>query len=172
MAFRLPAIYNGAPCEETMTAPIDYNAVLADLLAKREKIDAAIEVIRSMVGLSGGEESGQQNGQGTLQASVTGGPAGASGTLSTAIRNDSFFGLSTPAAVKKYLGMMKRPQSVRAIADALRDGGQVHAADDKTAYTNAYTALTRGKDTLFSQTRNGEWALAEWYSNKPKSDTD
>ena len=36
-----------------MTAPIDYNAVLADLLAKRGQIDAAIAVIRGFIKGSG-----------------------------------------------------------------------------------------------------------------------
>lgn len=39
-----------------MTAPIDYNAVLTDLLAKRGQIDAAIAVIRSLVGGTNGIE--------------------------------------------------------------------------------------------------------------------
>jgi DNA-directed RNA polymerase delta subunit len=67
--------------------------------------------------------------------------------------------------------MARRPQTARVIADALRNGGQVHATDVKAAYVNVSTALRRSND--FVQTRNKEWALAEWYGNKSsKSDSE
>ena len=50
-------------------------------------------------------------------------------------------------------------------------GGQVHAVDEKTAYTNIYTALRRGKK-FFVQTRSGEWGLVDRYGNKSKGDAD
>jgi hypothetical protein len=63
--------------------------------------------------------------------------------------------------MKKYLGMMKRAQSARTIADALHEGGQVHAADRETAYKNVSSALRRNAE--FVQTRTKEWGLDEWY---------
>jgi hypothetical protein len=151
-----------------MTAPIDYNAVLADLETKRGQIDAAIAVIRSMIG-TGAAEMPPTN---ATPASPGGSPATHLPPRSSTVLDDAhaFFRLNTPAAVKKFLGMVKRPQTVRAIADALRGGGQLHATDDKAAYTNVYTALKRGRDTDFFQTRNGEWGLAEWHDNKSKTD--
>jgi len=86
-----------------------------------------------------------------------------------ALQSDTFFRLTTSAAMRKYLAMMKRPQTSRAIAEALQAGGQVHAVDEKTSYTNVYTALRRRRD-VFVQTRNGEWGLLEWYNNKPRAD--
>jgi hypothetical protein len=153
-----------------MTAPIDYNAVLSDLEAKRAQLDAAIQVIRALIGsgaTTGGESGPAEpiNGEnGTGGAS--GRPAPGGGSIAT----DAFFRLSTPAAVKKYLNMMRRPQKPRIIADALQAGGQVHATDSQTAYMNVHTALKRGKDKDFVQTRNGEWGLAEWYSGKSKGE--
>lgn len=153
-----------------MTAPIDYTAVLADLEAKRGQIDAAIAVIRTLVGEGGAPP--QENGDGDDDAPARPSTASAGIPQRTApgIQSDTFFRLSTSAAVKKFLGMVKRPQTPRAIADALRAGGQVHATDEKTAYTNVYTALRRGQDKDFVQTRTGEWGLVEWYGNKPKGD--
>lgn len=154
-----------------MTAPIDYTAVLADLEAKRGQIDAAIAVIRTLVGESGAAPQEDGNGDEGSQAKPS--PATASvPPRNAAIQSDTFFRLSTSAAVKKFLGMVKRPQTPRMIADALRAGGQVHATDEKTAYTNVYTALKRGQDKDFVQTRTGEWGLVEWYSSKPKNETE
>ena len=156
-----------------MTAPIDYAAVLADLEAKRGQIDAAIAVIRALIG------TGATNGAGEIGSSGDSGaeagtplPLAASRAqpATNGIASDAFFKLSTSAAIKKYLSMVKRPQTAKAIADALHAGGQIHAADQKTAYTNVATALRRGLDKDFVQTRNKDWGLAEWYGNKPKGD--
>lgn len=150
-----------------MTAPIDYQAVLADLEAKREQLDAAIAGIRVMLGVSESDAAGAGEPAKTSGGTKASGVVAANGTV---VATDTFFGLSTSQAVRKFLSMTKRPQAPRAIADALHHGGQVHAVDQKTAYTNVYTALKRGKDSDFSQTRNGEWGLAEWYTNKPKAE--
>ena len=153
-----------------MTAPIDYNAVLADLEGKIAQMTAAAAVIRSLIGAGATEIP-------TGSASVASGEEGP--PVVTATRTNialddahAFFRLSTSAAIKKLLTMTKRPQTVRLIADALRAGGQVHAIDDKTAYTNVYTALKRGMDTDFFQTRNKEWGLKEWHGNKSKGDAE
>jgi hypothetical protein len=160
-----------------MTAPIDYSAVLADLEARRTDLktklgqtEAAIAVVRAMLGVAPEEVDVEGAGNGETATVVTSVP-----TLrgqNTTIQSDTFFRLSTPSAVRKYLSMMKRPQKPRAIADALQQGGQVHAADSQTAYMNVHTALKRGRDKDFVQTRNGEWGLAEWYGNKTKADAD
>ena len=153
-----------------MTAPIDYNAVLADLMAKRSQIDAAIEVIRSLIG-SSAVADGASNGDAppATSASPTTGPQTSPSSLSgVQLQSDTFFGLTTAAAVRKYLSMVKRPQTPTAIAEAIHRGGQVHAADLDSAFKNVYTALSRSKD--FVKTRNKEWGLAEWYVNRPKGD--
>lgn len=160
-----------------MTAPIDYNAVLADLEAKRGQIDAAIAVIRTLIGASatatgeGGSQALTDIPAGDGLVTITG-PRGASATgvpSATGIPSDLFFRLSTAQAVKKFLSMMKRPQKPRAIADALKAGGQVNATDDKQAYGNVATALRRGTDKEFVQTRQGEWGLVEWYGSGGKA---
>jgi hypothetical protein len=154
-----------------MTAPIDYNAVLADLLAKRGQIDAAIEVIRAMVGTSPVTDDGT-GVEGAVPAVAPSAsappPKPATRPTSTTIENDTFFGLNTADAIRKYLTMMKRPQTARVIAEALSTGGQINSADMKIAYGNVYSALTRNKD--FMKTRNKEWGLADWYGGKSKGD--
>ena len=152
-----------------MTAPIDYNAVLADLMAKRTQIDAAIEVIRSLIGSSAIADSG--NGDSTsLPTQRELPPSQGTPSSGVPIQSDTFFGLTTAAAVRKYLSLVKRPQTPTAIAEAIHRGGQVHAADLESAFKNVYTALSRSKD--FVKTRNKEWGLAEWYANRPKGDAE
>ena len=163
-----------------MTAPIDYSAVLADLEVRRSEaairlgqLDAAIAVVRAMLGREMTEtpltlDDDPLNGENPANAIMTSVP-----TLrgqNTAIQSDTFFRMSTPQAVRKYLSMMKKPQKPRAIADAIQAGGQIHATNAETAYMNVHTALKRGRDKDFAQTRTGEWGLAEWYSNKSKGD--
>src|SRR5438477_411254 len=49
------------------------------------------------------------------------------------ISDDAFFGLSITEAAKKYLGMVKRKQTVREIADALDRGGLPHTSSNFVA---------------------------------------
>lgn len=158
-----------------MTAPIDYSAVLADLEAKRGQLDAAIAVIRALIGAgaTNAEALPEQEGeQATPPARVPKSVVSAAHVAAADIKNDTFFGLSTAGAVRKFLTMAKRPQSPRVIANALLVGGQIHARDPKTAYTNVYSVLKRSKDKDFVQVRDGDWGLAEWYTNKPKNDAE
>jgi hypothetical protein len=151
-----------------MTAPIDYNAVLADLEAKRAQIDSAIAVIRALIGGGITDTPSIAADDGASPGTIASTAFRPTPTL-TGIQSDTFFRLSTSQAIRKYLGMVKRPQTPKAIADALHSGGQVHAADPQRAYNNVFTALGRSPED-FVKTRNGEWGLAEWYSNKPKGE--
>lgn len=150
-------------------APVDYDAVLADLEDRKAKLEAAIAVIKALRGGTLNEESAGSEAGSASQPTPS--PRATAGT--TALQNDRFFGLSTADAIKQFLGMSKRPQTARAIADALRDGGQVHAVDEKVAYVNVATALRRlaARDEVV-QTRNRDWGLAEWYGNRAKGESD
>ena len=159
-----------------MTAPIDYNAVLADLRARRAQLDAAINVIEALRGgVAGGEESTAQSSvplTNLLAPIGSTAPVAPSHATSGEVRNDMYFKLSTAGAVRKFLTINKRPTSPRVIAQALQDGGQIHAVNEKVAYTNVYSVLKRLKDKDFVQTRTGDWGLAEWYTNKSKGETE
>jgi hypothetical protein len=123
---------------------VDYSVVLADLKARRDKLDQAIAVIEALAG--------------------TGGLGPLSGTTEVAnIRSDTFFGMSVPQAVKKYLGMTGRvPKSPQDITEALKQGGQ-----EQASYNNVYTALKRLPDVI--KLPSGDWGLSDWYPGAKKS---
>lgn len=76
------------------TDAIDYEAVLADLRVRREKLDAAILGIEQMLGAapSGGQD---QNGRSTRDAQ------------SREVKDDSFLGMSMPEAAITFLRMTR-----------------------------------------------------------------
>lgn len=93
--------------------------------------------------------------------SIPDGPAPAvSRSESREVQDDSFLGMSVPAACRKYLNMVKRPQTTPEIAAALERGGVHSSAQNFT--TSVYTALTRQADIV----RVGKkWSLREWHPN-------
>lgn len=148
-----------------MTGSIDYSAVLADLEARRATLDAAIAGIRAMLNGATPELEDHPAEEGASGAT----PPRARAATAAQLASDTFFGLSTHEAIRKFLGMAKRPQSAVAIARALTEGGQVNATDEKAAYVNVASSLRRRPG--FVKTRNKEWGLAEWYQQK-KADTE
>jgi hypothetical protein len=141
-----------------VSEPVDYEAVIADLDAKRAALDAAIAALRLAV---------------SIGAQVTMGTAGAVPAKPidpASIPDDAFFGLSIGEAAKKYLLMVKRKQSVREIADALERGGLPHTSSN---FVNTVaTMLNRtAKDQELVRVGRGEWGLAAWYGNRrPKQE--
>lgn len=145
------------------TETIDYAAVLADLEAKREALDAAIVAIRLMPGL------------GPFPASIAPGAGlGAAGPSAAAmeaadIPQGAFLGLSISDAARKYLDAVKKKQSTKQIADALIRGG-VHSTSGNFT-TIVYSVLGRQSDIVRV---GGDWGLAIWYpvmsrsAEKPK----
>lgn len=91
--------------------PVDYNAVLADLEAKKAAIEKMIEHVKVilglgvMVGVAVPEANGKEARQAPQEVQETDGSA--------------FLGMSTPEAIRKYLRGVKRKQSTTEIADAL-----------------------------------------------------
>lgn len=133
--------------------PLDYEAVLADLEAKKAAIEGAILALRQVINLG---------------TQVTPPIAGATGRMfdPSQIADDAFFGLSIGEAAKKYLSMVKRKQSVREIADALDRGGLHHTSGD---FTNTVATMLRRqsvKDTELARVGRGDWGLAAWYGNR------
>lgn len=138
-----------------MSEPIDYTAVLADLEQKRDGLDRAIAAIREIVATGGGLSGGPPNG-------TPGKPAAAK-----EMRPDAFFNMKAPEAVRTYLGMVKRPQTVREIADALQLGGFITSAKD--LYNNLYTAILRMQGDGIVVKVHGKWGLSDWYPARPKN---
>jgi hypothetical protein len=133
---------------------IDYEAVLADLEAKRASLDTAIAALRVTMNLSASAAPGAS----AMPSAKPIDPA--------SIQDDAFFGLSIGEAAKKYLQMVRRKQSVKEIAEALERGGLPHTSAN---FVNTVgTMLNRAalSDPEFVRVGRGEWGLAAWYGNR------
>jgi len=129
--------------ENDQNQPIDYAAVLADLLARRDVLDKMIEGARAL--------AGQANSP--LKA-----PHG-----SAAIRGDSFFGMTIPDASKKLLSIQRKPLTAPEIAKHLESGGYSHTS---TNFPNTVSGVlnrsAKGEDGIVKVGR-GQFGLIEWY---------
>src|SRR5687768_11025535 len=96
-----------------------YVAVLADLERERDQLNAMIAMVKRRMGLSSDEPN-------VASAMLT--ANGSASSEPPEIRSDTFFGMSISEAVKKYLGMVKRPRRVTDIAKALDEGGLLHSS--------------------------------------------
>jgi hypothetical protein len=137
--------------------------ILTRLRQRRDELSAAIATIERELQLPTSATAKGKANPSVAQANGTA-PDG-SGAME--VHTGAFLGISTPKAIVKYLGMVKKAQSPRQIADALMAGGQVHAPDPQTAYVNAYSALKRMKNDKVAKTQNGDWGLIEWYGGRP-----
>ena len=129
------------------TGNVDYNAVLADLEARRAQLDIMIAGVKAILTAGGGITNG--NAEGVISPENI--PTGA------------FLRLSIADATKKFLDMVKTKQSVPQIVQALERGGLPPAK-----YNTVYAVLRRRENISKDIIRVGdEWALAEWYPNNP-----
>jgi hypothetical protein len=80
---------------------------------------------------------------------------------------DTFFRMTVPDAIKKYLNIAKRPKTAKDITAALDSGGLTHQA--KNLYATVYPTLMRmeGNNDV-ARVGKGEWGLAEWYPGSRK----
>lgn len=135
---------------ETANGYVDYDAVLADLQAKRDQIDAAIAAINLIRGGSAGA---------SLSPSA--------GMSPRSIPPNAFFTMGIGEAARKYLEMVKGKQTVGQITKALEQGGMPPLKPN-----TVYAALRRREAVNKDIIRLGEeWGLKEWFSNValPKS---
>jgi hypothetical protein len=145
-----------------MSENSELQAWLDDLEATQAKNALIIASLRERLGLEPGEGV-------TPLASPVVRPSNGTGQHHGPIRADTFFGLSIPEAIKKYLSIMKRPQFPKAIADALLEGGVLSQATNFSLNVN--TALKRLRDSgVVVSTREG-WGLAAWYPNRKQVET-
>lgn len=130
---------------------IDYMAVLADLETKRAALDSAILAVRQLLNL------GAEQGGGPVPQQPSEQKERAFGEL----RSDSFFRMTMPDAICKFLEMMKRPQSVSDITKALQDGGFPTTA--KNLMPSVGSQLSRMKAAGDIVNFQAKWAMASWY---------
>jgi hypothetical protein len=124
---------------------IDYQAVLADLKAKREKLDAAITGIETMLGL--------KSLDGGMQSNTNTGPEVGPG---------AYLGMSIVDATKKYLRAVKQPKRNEDILAALKTGGLLFTSKEpvNTVGSVLNRDWTNGGDIV--RVSRGVWGLAEW----------
>jgi hypothetical protein len=137
-----------------------YAIVLADLRAKRDQIDQAIQAIESVRGSSPGAPRAQSPSEGSPAANNAG----------------AFLGMSIADAAKKLLASRKQAMGSAEIATGLTSGGLVMS--ENTDHQNIVgSVLTRRFEKVGDIVRvsRGMWGLKEWYPNrsfKPKGTGD
>ena len=131
--------------------PINYEAMLADLEAKKAQIEAAIAGIRLAMAMATGAPVPPPSGGGGTSYSAT--PS-----------HDAFIGMSIPEATKKHLSTVRRKLSTQEIMSALEAGGL-----PPSKYSTVYAVLRR-REAQVGDIINmkGDWALQEWYPNYRK----
>lgn len=131
------------------TEQIDYEAVLADLKARRDALDQAIAGIEQVLGKTAGS-----------------GPiAAGNGIVPTAPQDvmprSAFTGMKMPDAIKAYLRAVTRKQTPKQIADSLTQGGYHSTA--KNLYAAVYTTLIRMEKNNDVGKFGNEWGLVDWF---------
>jgi len=137
---------------------IEYGRVLADLRARRDKLNAAIAAIEEVSGIEPEDALGDPGQSAPTDAS----DAPRSPRHHGQVASDAFFQMGAGDAARKYLNMVKRPALNKEIADALKAGGYLTNA--KNFYSNLYTTLLRTPG--FVKVKKA-WGLAEWYRTSP-----
>ncbi len=134
------------------TPPIDYEAVIADLEAKKAHLDTMIAGLRAIAGMA------------NLGVPPGGGPGGGSPSGDGRIAPDAFFGKSIPEAAVIHLGNVRKKLSTQQLMDALEAGGL-----PKSKYNTVYAILRRRESQVGDIVNmQGEWGLASWFPNHTK----
>src|SRR5437016_4735331 len=104
-----------------MVEGTNYKAILKDLLEERANLDLIIAWVQAKLGRD----------ETSVQPPFTGLPPLKAVSLKFPhVRQDQFFKMSVPEAIRACLNLAKRPQSAREITDALQAGGLSHRAKD------------------------------------------
>ena len=129
-----------------------YEAVLADLRAKREQIDQAIQVIEALRGNATAPATQKLPSVSQVDADVDGPGA--------------FLGMTIVDAAKKLLASRRRTMSNTEIVNALKAGGLAMNSNDPI--NTVGSVLTRRFNTVGDLVRMGRgiWGLAEWYPGR------
>lgn len=141
-----------------MADQLDYETMLADLKAKREAAQATIAALDQAI--AGLEAVLGRAGESGVSTPIK------SGDISN-IPPDAFFRLGIAEAAKKYLSMVKRPQSTPEIAAALQRGGLTHSSKNfiNTLFAILYRQHKQNGDIVRV---NKDWGLREWYPGRKR----
>jgi len=123
---------------------IDYKSVLADLIARRAKLDAAIAAIGEFAGHDNEELSAHNQNR-----------------LTIAPVSREYRGMTIADAAIKFLKLSGKPQLTADISRALKLGGIGSAS--KNMYRTVYNTLNNRMDKHQDITKEGaKWGLTEW----------
>ena len=135
---------------------IDYSEVLADLRARRNKLDIAIAAIEEIVDSAPKSQSISilPPRPTTSQTSMIGLAVPAVGPYS---------GMTVIGAAIAYLRSEGSPRDTKAIVKGLLSGG--FHTNSKSFYRTLYNTLNSNIDKEITRKRGGAWALKEWGEN-------
>ena len=125
---------------------IDYNAVLADLKAQREKLDAAISGIETMLGMR------------ILTSQASNG-----GSQNTDLGPGAFLGKSIVDATKIFLKSRRQKQRTEEIVRALQDGGIAFKSENPINTVGSVLNRDWNSGGDIVRVDRGVWGLAEWH---------
>lgn len=134
---------------------LDYGTFIADLEAKRAALDQAIASLRAVMA------------SGALAVNASDSMPGMADSVSVALHGGevpagAFLAKSIPEATKLYLSIVKRKQTTREIADALRKGGMETTSANFEGIVAAGIHRASKKDGEIVKVGRA-WALAAWY---------
>jgi hypothetical protein len=135
---------------------VDYEAVLADLREKRSRIDAAIQGIETIMGLSSVSSEGNGNGPGRSSDESVLGPG-------------AFLGMTIVDATVKYLKFKRQSQRTEEILKALTDGGIVLTGESPLNVVGSVLNRNFNSGGDVVKISRGVWALADWHPRLRKS---
>jgi hypothetical protein len=144
------------------TPSVDYNAVLADLRAKRATLDAAIAGIEAMLGLRA--STGIDSAADAPQSPANGN----NGTLGPG----AFLGLTIVEAAKKLLGHERRNMKTEEILYALTQGGLVLKGESPINVVGSVLNRNFGAGGDIVKVSRGVWGLASWHPRLRKKAPD
>jgi hypothetical protein len=143
---------------------IDYESMIADLKAKRATLDAAIASLEAARALG---TLGQAAEGADASRVATGVIPGGENGHPVELPHGAFHGKSLPAAIKLYLSAMKKKQSIKEIANALKEHGMESTSSNfEGVITGSLNRLKAMGEVL--RFKEG-WGLAEWYPESFRS---
>jgi len=133
-----------------------YDAVLADLRAKRDQIDQAIQAIESLRG-GGSPPSASANGGPTTTSRLPGDEIEGPGAL---------LGMSIADAAKKLLAAKRKPLKNSELAVMFKAGG-LHLTSRDPVNTIGTVMMRRFQEVGdVVRVDRGTWGLKEWYPGR------
>lgn len=131
---------------------------IAALERKRNGLVDAVNVLRDKAGLPPHEPTGLDGD--------SGGGSPSTGSATSTLSSDQFYGRRMGAAAREYLEMRKAsgegPAKPRAIYEALKSGGYEFRGKDETNQMVVLRTTLR-KSPMFHKLPNGLWGLTAWY---------